>query len=288
MRVATELFEAVRGADAGAPAALETFDWIVASREPRPDFYEYSVRVAERVSPHRFTYYFDTYRRGGGVAREAGERFVELAGALGLALPSALSEFVRSDAPCGSEVLQVVLGVDAAVDGTRTRGKYYLVFRDNPAQCVSQLLRMAGLTPPRGTDPGKVYIVGIDVMAAGVDDVKLYFRLEPSLLGRVIDNAAELGDLLAATRDVVFQQCTRRPDRRQVYLHARSSASLSEWLARNRLGEPLERARLINAKLQGSRIDPWIVSFSHGQRRVDVGASNVYFHLTRQPAARET
>lgn len=279
--VAGELFEALQAADASTPPTLEAFDRIVSSHDPLPSFYEHSVRVAHPISPHRLTYYFDTHGREPHVAREAGARFVRLGRELGLRLPLPLADFVEADGPGSDEVLQVVLGVDAPIDGSALRGKYYLVFRSNPGRCVSELLAAAGLAPAAGALPEKVYIVGVDVTAAGIDDVKLYFRLESRRAPRVIDNMDDVADLLAASRDVVFQQGTRRPERRQVYVHASSTAHLSEWLERHGFDEALGRARAINERLCGSRIDPWIVSFAYDQRRVDVGSGTVYFHLAR-------
>jgi hypothetical protein len=277
--VSTEWFEALRAADPAAPSSLETFDRIARSGELRPDLYEHSVRVASRVSPHRLTYYFDTHRRGASVAREAGERFVHLSAGLGLRVPPRLAAFVRSDAPAGDEVLQVVLGVDASPEGAGLRVKYYLVFRDHPSACVAELLRAVDLAPAPGTDPDKTYIVGVDVTSGGVHDVKLYFRLEASRVPKVIGNAEAVADLLGASGDVVFQQCTRRPERRQVYVHTKSTVSLSAWLARHGFDEALGRAKSINARLSGARIEPRIVSFAYADGRVDLGAACVYFHL---------
>jgi hypothetical protein len=277
--VGTELFEALRAADPSAPPALDTFDQVVASEEPRPDFYEYSVHVGDRVSPHRLTYYFDTRRRGAIVAREAGERFLKLSERLGLAVPAPLADFVRSEAPLGDEVLQVVLGVDASPQTSALRGKYYLVFRDDPGRCVRRVLAAMGLDAPTGAAPEKVYIVGIDVAAAGVDDVKLYFRLEPTRVTAVIENHAEVASLLAACRDVVLLQWARHVERRQVYVHAESSVSLSGWLARHGYEEALGRARAVNAQMQGSRIEPRIVSMPYERGRVGIGQGNVYFHV---------
>jgi hypothetical protein len=284
--VGTELFEALRAADSRIPTTLEAFDRIVASGETLPDFYEHSVRLADRSAFYRLTYYFDVHRRGADVAREAGSRFVELSGELGCPLPAALSAFVRADARAADEVLQVVLGIDATADEASTRCKYYLVFRDAPRSCVTELLGALGLTAAAGADPGNVYILGVDVTPAGLDDLKLYFRLESRLVPKLIDNLPDVADLLAGSRDVVFQQCTRRPERRRLYLHARNTALLSEWLASRGFDDTLERARAINARLSGGRIEPWIVAFSYDRRRLDVEAGTVYFHLATAGSAR--
>jgi hypothetical protein len=119
--VGTELFLALQTADPSVPQALETFDRVVVSDALGPDLYEYSVHVGSRFSPHRLTYYFDTHRRGADVAREAGDRLVRLCAELGLAIPSRLSAFVRSDLPRSSEVLQIVLGVEAPPQGSSLR-----------------------------------------------------------------------------------------------------------------------------------------------------------------------
>jgi hypothetical protein len=199
---------------------------------------------------------------------------------LGLALPAPLRAFVSSGAPSGDEVLQVVLGIEAPPDGTSVRAKYYLVFRGNPGQSVSALLAAAKLAPVVGSDPQKVYIVGCDVSDAGLDDIKLYFRLEPRRVAGLLDEPGEVTGLLDDSREIVFQQCTRRPARRQMYVHARSSASLSQWLGAHGFDDALRRAGAINEHLQGSHLEPWIVSFAYAERRLDLRAGNVYFHLT--------
>jgi hypothetical protein len=279
--VGTELLEALRADDPDMPPALEVFDRIAASVDPRPDFYEHSVRIGGRSCPHRLTYYFDVHRRGPHVAREAGMRFVRLAAELGMSIPPRLRAFVLSDASSGDEVLQVVLGIEAPRDGTGARAKYYLVFRDNPGRLVRELMSAVELTPAGGADPDRVYIVGCDLTDAGVDDIKLYFRLERGRVAALLEDPGQVRELLAASRDVVFQQCTRRPARRQLYLHARSGAFLEQWLAAHGFEEVLGRARAANAHLGVSRLEPWIVSFAYDRRRLDLGASNVYFHLVR-------
>jgi hypothetical protein len=276
--VGTELFEAIRAADPGVPHALHAFDRIVASAEPRPDFYEHSVHVGDRVSPNRLTYYFDTQRRGASVAREVGERFVRLGSELGLRVPGALIDFVRSSAPLGREVLQVVVGVDGSPESA-LRAKYYLVFRDQPGRCVREFLDEMGLAAPTGADLEKIYIVGVDVTEAGVDEVKLYFRLDAPRLGRILANHSDVADLLTASRDVIFLQGVRRPERRQVYVHATSSGVLSAWLGRRGYEAALEHARGVSARMSGARMEPSIVSFPYENGRVRVGKGSVYFHM---------
>ncbi len=276
----TELFDALRAADANTPAAIDMFDRIVASAAPLPDFYEYSVRSMGAGSPCRLTYYFDVHRHGVEVAREAGARFVELSRRLALPFPAELSAFMQSATRAGAEVQQVVLGIEAHRDGAEDRAKYYLVFRDDPATCVLELLRMLELEVPPGMDPARAYILAVDVTREGVSDVKVYFRLEQSLAPRLIENLTEVSDLLATSRDVVLQQCIRRPERRQLYLHTGHGAFLSEWLARHGFAWALDRAGAVASKLARARLEPRIVSFPYQTRRLLVQAGTVYFHTS--------
>jgi hypothetical protein len=274
----TELFDALRAADADTPAAIDTFDRVVAPAAPLPDFYEYSLRSTGAGSPCRLTYYFDVHRHGVEVAREAGARFVELSRQMALPLPPQLSAFMQSEARAAADVQQVVVGIEAHRDGAEDRAKYYLVFRDDPATCVLELLRMLGLETPPGMDPARAYILAVDVTRQGVSDVKVYFRLEQTLAPRLIENLNEVSDLLATSRDVVLQQCIQRPERRQLYLDTGHGAFLSEWLARHGFAGPLDRAGAVTSKLQRGRLDPRIVSFPYVRRRLLVQAGTVYFH----------
>ncbi len=171
-----------------------------------------------------------------------------------------------------------MLGIEAHGEGADDRAKYYLVFRDDPATCVREVLSRLGLEAPPGMDPARAYILAVDVTAEGVGDVKVYFRLEPSLAPRVLDNLTEVSGLLATSADVVLQQCIRRPERRQLYLHTRHGAFLSEWLARHGFAELLDRAAAVTSKLQRGRLEPRIVSFPYERRRVLVQTGTVYFH----------
>jgi len=277
--VGPELFDALRTVDPSTPSVVETFGRVVAGSDPRPDFYEYSVRVGKGSSPHRLTYYFDTHRRGASVAREAIQRFIRLGQELGVAVPAALVTFLQSDAPLGSEVLQLVVGVDAHADPARLRCKFYVVFRDNPVRSVDTLLAAVGDSTPGGADPSKVYILGVDVTASGLQEVKLYYRLEPARVPKVVENGVEIVSLLTACRQVVFLQSVRHVERRQMYLHAESSVRLSGWLLAHGYGEALARARTLNACINGCRLEPRILSLPYEQGRVCVGRGSVYFHL---------
>jgi hypothetical protein len=274
----SELLDALRVADSEVPSALETFDRVATRDDARPDFFEHSMRV-DGSSPYRLTYYFDVHRRGKDVARMAGARFVELSRELGAALPPALEAFVGSDATSGPEVLQVVLGVDAPSGGALVRCKYYLVFRGDPGDSLASLLAALALETPAKADLHRGYIVGIDVTAAGVEDVKLYFRLDRTAVPRAFDAPPAIAALVAESRDVVLQQCIRRPERRQAYMHASSTEKLASWLAKHESGESARRATAINAALHGARLKPWIVSFACTGRRLAASQGAVYYHL---------
>jgi hypothetical protein len=276
----TELFDALSSADASVPASLETFDAAVGSAPAPPDFYEYSMRVGDAASPYRLTYYFDVHRRGERVAHEAGARFVRLCTELALPLPTALREFVSSSALAGKEVLQAVVGVEAGFERIPTRAKFYLVFQDRPADCVKHLLRAADLTSAVRAEPDKVCIVGVDVTARGWDDVKLYYRLEPGSIASVVEVGPDLAPLVAESREVILQQCTRHAERRQIYFHTRNSEHARRWLEA-RFGSMTLRARAIEGKLRGSRFEPRILSFPLHRHRIDLRTACGYFHLAR-------
>jgi hypothetical protein len=274
----TELFDALRAADAQTPAAIETFDRVVASDAPLPDFYEYSIRATGSGSPCRLTYYFDVHRHGVQVALAAGARFVELCRRQALPLPREISDFVLSEARASAEVQQVVLGIEAHGEQASDRAKYYLVFRDAPATCVLEVLGRLGLDAPAGMDAARATILAVDVTREGVSDVKVYFRLSPSVAPRFIENVTDVSGLLATSRDLVLQQCVRRPERRQLYLHTGHGAFLSEWLAHHGFGGLLDRAGAVTSKLQQGRLEPRIVSFPYQRRRLLLQAGTVYFH----------
>jgi hypothetical protein len=281
--VGSELLDALRAADSATPLSLEAFDRIVGDGAPCPDLYEHSIRGGDPIAPHRLTVYFDTHRGGAPVARVAGERFIRLCEQLGLRLPSALSRFVVSPSPAAPEVLQVVLGIDATA-GHALRGKYYLVFRDDPTACLRDLFLAVDLAALPDADASRTYIIGLDVTSAGLADVKLYSRLHARRVPEILDNAKELADLLAASRDVVFQRCLLRPGRRQLYVHATSSERLARWLAGRGFEPILARAQSLHLHLARSRAEPWIVSFAYADGRVDLRGGCVYFHLVHADA----
>lgn len=278
----SELLEALRAADPAMPRALASFDGLAATPDLRPDLFEHSVRLAAGPAPTRLTYYFDVHRRGAAIAREVGARFVALAGELRLVVPAALAEFALGRVPGDEAVLQAVLGVDASPAGVRA--KYYVVFREDPAATVRALVGALGLTLVGGAAPEKVYILGCDVDAGGLADVKLYFRLERPRVGAILANGAEVADVLANGREVVLQQCTLRPERRQLYLHVGRAATLTDWMERAGFGGALAHASRLDARLGGPRVEPWIVGFPYARGRIVASAPTVYFHLGGGPA----
>jgi hypothetical protein len=275
----SQLFDAMRAADHDVPGALASFDAIVAPAADRPDFHEHSMRLGPEPRSWRLTYYFDVHRRGGALAREAGSRFARLCRELKLEVPAPVDRLVRGEAPERPEVLQVVLGIELGATGEDPRCKYYLVFRDDPGESVATLLSDLELTAPEGADPRKVYILGLDLTRSGLEDAKLYFRLALPAVARAMDLPEEATGLLAASRGVVFQQCTVRPARRQAYFHMSSSAPLASWLATHGHADALKRAAAIDAKLERSRLEPWILAFPCTGRRLETARGTVYFHV---------
>lgn len=279
------LFAALRKSDPYVPDTLAHFDRSFCASDAAPDFFEWSAHVGEAVCPHRLTYYFDTHRHGASRARVVGERFVTFARALDAPVPDALATTFRGDVPAADALLQIVVGIDERPAEAR-RIKYYLVFRDEPTRIVRQIFDAVGLSVPEAPlDIRRTYILGIDFVSGGVDDVKLYFRLDRQLLARVVDNVTDFDPLLLGCRDVVFQQCVRRPERRQIYLHATHDRVIAPWLVaqapqRPALANLLERTERVRQKLEPVGIAPWILSCVYRNRRMDASTMNVYFHLS--------
>lgn len=281
------LLVALRASDARTPESLALFDQFLARSEVMADFFEWSMHIADEVCPHRLTYYFDTFRQGAQdsvTARKVGEQFLALARTLQTNIPADMARVFLDEVPKNDSVLQIVVGIDER-SSTNRRLKYYLVFRDEPSEIVRQVLTAAGIATPSGQlDLRRTYILGLDFRNDGVDDVKLYFRLDMRQLARVVENIDDFQPLVRLSRDVVFQHCLLQQNRRQIYLHATHDAVIMPWLnteARNRpaFSQLIERVTRMNRALAPIRIAPWIISFPYRNRRMDRANSNVYFHL---------
>jgi hypothetical protein len=157
------------------------------------------------------------------------------------------------------------------------------VLREAAPGLIEELLGAAGYREAKGVDLAKVYILGLDVGAGGMEDAKLYVRLDRRQLGRVVENLRTVGELLVATREVVFQRCLK-DDRSQVYLHMDNPSSIGRYLQQRAVIDG-DAARLVDHHagaqrgLSRGRLEPWIISFPYRDRRLLVGVSNVYFHL---------
>lgn len=277
------LLIALRESDPHTPESLVTFDRLMVP-DIAPDFLEWSAHVAHDVCPHRLTYYFDTHRRGAPLARIVGERFLDLARMLGTTIPPPIARVMTTDVPAHDSVLQVVVGIDERTPPDK-RIKYYLVFRSNPSEIIHKIVDSFGSpSPVESVDVQRTYIVGIDFREDGVDDVKLYFRLDLRHLGRVVENVADFDPLVRLSRDVVFQHCLLHPERRQMYLHATHDRVIGPWLAATSRARPafsqlVQRQIRTQQALTPTRVAPWIISFPYRNRRMDASTSNVYFHL---------
>jgi hypothetical protein len=274
------LLEALRAADAALPEALSTFDGIAASHDAKPDFQEWSARLSDVCDAARLTYYFDVARRGPALARTVSARFSTLAEALGARVPRVFQETLDEHAE-DPAILQLVLGVDERLDGMR-RVKVYAVLRDAAPELVAALLGAAGVAHSAAFEAEKVYIAGFDFGDGGVLDAKLYYRLERARLGRAVANLDGVRDLLAATRYVVLQRCTRS-SRSQIYLHADNADAIQRHLdARAVDGSPAatlaQRHAAAARGLARGRLEPWIVSFLLEGHRLRRDASTIYFH----------
>src|SRR5690606_24343207 len=111
-----------------------------------------------------------------------------------------------------------------------TRSKYYVVLREPATELVEAMCALAGLAPMPTLDPAEVYIVGLDLDATGISDVKLYMRLALPKLPRTIRNFGEVRPLAEGARSVALQQCLAPGARRQLHFHARDVRRYDAWL----------------------------------------------------------
>lgn len=283
------MLAALRAAWPELPAELSRFDAVARGGAAAPSFEEYSARLGPALSPFRETCYFDVSAEPSLVA-VANERFAALAAALDFSIAPAFLRALEAGAVAGPEVLQIVLGLDAAAD--RTRLKYYLIFR-GPSGAVVETLRRALELPalPASLDPDSVYILGVDFERTRCpSDFKLYVRLPPAGVPRVIRNLRDVEALWRGSRYLVFQHCMLGAGR-QVYFHASSAELLEGWLREAGRREPAiasfeGRVEAMNAQLRGAglgRLRPWIVSLPWAQGALKPGPSNLYFHFEGAP-----
>ncbi|PRP97510.1 hypothetical protein ENSA5_33460 [Enhygromyxa salina] len=280
-------------ARADVPEELQRFDALARSGSgsgsgsgPWPSFEEYSARIGGQLCPWRETCYFDV-ATDPALVSVANERFEALASALGFPIPAPFLDALRRGAAAGPEVLQIVLGIDAAPE--RARLKYYLIFRDRSDVAVERLRAALDVPPlPSSLQPGSVYILGIDFTRAQLSDFKVYVRLDPTRAPRVIRDLRRFEALWRGSRYLVFQHC-QLSGGRQVYFHASSATVLETWLAaaaaRDELAAEFVGGQIaaMNACLakQGHQLlRPWIASLPYRDGALQGGPSNLYFHFS--------
>lgn len=275
------------------PEELQRFDALArgtdagrGGSEVWPSFEEYSARIGGQLCPWRQTCYFDV-AADPGLVPVANARFEALASALGFPIPAGFLEVLRGGGVAGPEVLQIVLGIDAAPE--RPRLKYYLIFRDRSEVAVERLRAALDVAPlPSSLRPGSVYILGIDFTRAQLSDFKVYVRLEPSAAPRVLGGLRRFEALWRGSRYLVFQHCMLSGGR-QVYFHASSASVLETWLrawaARDEIAAGFLDGQIaaMNASLTGEGrqgLRPWIASLPYRDGALLDSPSNVYFHFS--------
>lgn len=270
------------------PEDLRRFHALATGGAARPSFEEYSARVGGGLAAWRETCYFDVATDPSLVA-VANERFARLAVALGFSIPDPMVAALAEGAVSGPDVLQVVLGIDAA--GEQTRLKYYLIFRDRSGATVERLRQVTGAPVlPTSLEPDSVYILGLDFRRAvpgGLSDFKLYVRLDADRVPRVVRNLREYDGLRRRSRYLVFQHCLVSGVRR-VYFHLSSPDVLEAWLGRRAGGDPSvadlrKNIAAMNLHLRNAAsgvLRPWIVSFPYEGGGLEPGPSNIYFHYS--------
>ncbi len=239
------------------------------------------------LCPWRQTCYFDARARR-RLTSVANARFEKIAADLGVSIPASFSRFLAERGAHGSEVREVVLGMEA---GEPLRLKYYLVFR-GPAASTVEGLRVALGAPelPATLHMGSVCILGLDFDPSGLHDFKVYVRLDSRRLPHVIENFADFRALALGCRYLVFQHCVTS-GRRQVYFHANSPALLEDHLdlgldpgahgARGSLSDTLARMNRRLEHRDAGVLRPWIASFVYRQGALEATPANIYFHLGR-------
>lgn len=249
------------------------------------DFTEHSVRFGESWAPHRVTHYFDVDEADAARVDALTTRFCDLAGALGFALGAPASTLLRESIPACAEIAQVVFGVDARASEAETRLKLYVVLRSPAPALVEAACAELDAVLPDELDPAEPYLVGVDFERGGPADVKLYARLDPRRLNRVIRGPDLALPLIRGARSVVLQQCVLRTRRRQLHLHARDDRLYAAWLLGRAAHEPtigrlLTHAAQVAAHLPRGRLGPWIVGLPLRSGELDISTGNVYFHVT--------
>lgn len=256
----TPLGRSLLALDASMPDAFRAVDEAAATLGP--DLAEHSMRLrGQALEPWRATYYFD---QPGSVSGDAvGRAFAELAGALELPSPAPLATSLAADS-----VLQHVIGVDAS--GPRL--KRYLVFRSPDRAHVASILERLDRPAP-ALDAGRVYIVGFDLDASGLSDVKLYFKLARDKVGGYLRGRTELAPVLRGSREVVFGHRLASARPRTMYFHADGPRVVRADLKRR------PDARPIVERIDALAMEPWILGVPY---RDDAGLSGdeltVYLH----------
>jgi FAD/FMN-containing dehydrogenase len=273
------LIRALGQARPDLPEALVEFD-ALARAGGQPSFEEYSARIGDDLAAWRQTLYFDVAEPGQEQAARAG--LLASATELGFVLPSPFRAWLDREGAVGPEVMQVVLGYDAAPQTEQSRLKYYLVFHGPADRRLEALRASLGAPPlPAALPPASIYIVGLDFTRAGLHDFKLYVRLDASRLPSVVRNLRAFAGLVRGSRYVVFQRCLMTGGQ-QVYFHATRSEVVEAELDGRRdeapVAELVGQIERMNAALAGARLRPWIISFAWRAGQLLRSPANVYFH----------
>ncbi|MGE0786691.1 MAG: hypothetical protein AB7S26_13550 [Sandaracinaceae bacterium] len=253
---------------AAAPDALLRVDAAVGEGASAPDLAEHSFAlIDERLRIARATYYYDG-ERGAYV----GASVASLATELGVAAPDELARPLED--AC---VLQHVIGIDA---GPPLRLKRYMVFRAPPGAYVASRLEALGVSAPDGLDLDDAVILGVDLGAGGVHDVKIYVQLDPERTAAYVRRDPTLRAVLRETREVVLGQRLLKKAPRTLYFHADGPRALRTFLSERAERDPGAAAALAHLRALDARhpIDPWILGVPFTERGVDPRGMQVYVH----------
>lgn len=276
------LLQAVSDGTEPVPESLVRFDGVVGGAEV--DDYEWSVRVDHaRLERFGATYYFDTGKAGSPSRAEVNARFSTALEGLMSVAPPGLEALLSLELGDDDAILQVVLGVDGRGREEETRFKYYFILRGDPSSTVRSVCDAFEVAIPSSIDPSLCTILGIDLGAQGLVDVKLYFALDRRLLPRVVRMDEGVTRLARLARVVILQHCLRRP-RRQLYFHADGPRALESELTRLAASVPgtAKSGRLYRrARSAGFAVEPWILAHPYADHALDEQRHNLYFHFAR-------
>ncbi len=283
--VSRSLVSAVH-ASLGSPLEpMLDFDALVRGGPSGPDFTEHSVAFDSTLAAARLTHYFDVQSGDERRAAIALARFRAVVQRFGHGGSTKLLDRLDELASGARSLLQVVLGIDARPSPGSTRTKLYFLLSEPDAGLVEAVRCAADMPALPNLDPAQVFLLGLDFGEGGVSELKSYLRLDIGRLDRIVRSAPDVELLLRQPKAAVLSQPHRRPERRQLHLHAGRVAFHTRWLAERAAHQPAldalnRHVHAVESCLGGERLEPYIVGLPLHEGQLDPRRGNVYLHVT--------